>query len=86
MLLPDSPPPRKAMTSIPTHLCFDRNTCTKSLVKVVRRRGSETARSMPVFGDHDKVAGTVLLDVRFCSMPGRLAISMEGAFIYLSQE
>ncbi|OCH89348.1 hypothetical protein OBBRIDRAFT_778682 [Obba rivulosa] len=53
-------------------------------VKVVRRDGFEAARSLPVFGDHNKVQGTVLVDVGLCSVPGRLTITMEGVFEYLS--
>ncbi|EMD35360.1 hypothetical protein CERSUDRAFT_116150 [Gelatoporia subvermispora B] len=53
-------------------------------MKVVRRDGFDAARSLPVFGDHNKVEGTVLMDVGLCSVPGRLTITMEGVFEYLS--
>lgn len=45
-------------------------------VKVMRQPGIETARSLPLFGDHNKVSGTVLLDVGVCSTPGRLTVSV----------
>lgn len=53
-------------------------------VKVARQRNSELAQSFPVFGDHDRVEGVVLLDSALCTTPGRLTISMEGAFLYIS--
>ncbi|KAL7277235.1 hypothetical protein ACG7TL_009087 [Trametes sanguinea] len=53
-------------------------------VKVLRGKGYDVAQSLPVFGDHDKVTGTVLLDVGLCATPGRLTISFQGTFVYMS--
>ncbi|CDO74586.1 hypothetical protein BN946_scf184583.g13 [Trametes cinnabarina] len=53
-------------------------------VKILRGKGYDAAQSLPVFGDHDKVTGTVLLDVSLCAMPGRLTISFQGTFVYMS--
>ncbi|CAL1699600.1 unnamed protein product [Somion occarium] len=50
-------------------------------VKVVEGRASH---SLPVFGDHDKIGGTVHLDPKLASTAGRLTISMEGTFVYVS--
>ncbi|GJE94838.1 hypothetical protein PsYK624_110130 [Phanerochaete sordida] len=44
----------------------------------------EPAKTLPVFGDHDRVEGAVLLDPELSSTPGRLTITFEGAFIFLS--
>ena len=40
----------------------------------IHRAANYDIRSLPVFGDHDKVAGQVLLDVSLCATPGRLTI------------
>ncbi|KAI0763438.1 hypothetical protein BD413DRAFT_208395 [Trametes elegans] len=53
-------------------------------VKVVRGKGNDNAQSLPVFGDHDKVTGKVLLDVGLCAVPGRLTIALQGTFVYMS--
>ncbi|EIW55037.1 uncharacterized protein TRAVEDRAFT_153349 [Trametes versicolor FP-101664 SS1] len=53
-------------------------------VKVLRGKGYDSAQSLPVFGDHDKVTGSVLLDVSLCATPGRLTISLQGTFVYMS--
>ncbi|KAI0631232.1 hypothetical protein C8Q77DRAFT_195003 [Trametes polyzona] len=53
-------------------------------VKVLRGKGYDTPQSLPVFGDHDKVTGSVLLDVSLCATPGRLTISLQGTFVYMS--
>ncbi|KAJ3552869.1 hypothetical protein NM688_g3926 [Phlebia brevispora] len=53
-------------------------------VKVMRRRGYEPSRTMPVYGDHDTVEGMVLLDPQLCTSPGRLTVSLEGSFLYVS--
>lgn len=45
-------------------------------VKVARQRNSEVAQSFPVFGDHDRIEGVVLLDNALCTTPGRLSISV----------
>ncbi|KIJ59377.1 hypothetical protein HYDPIDRAFT_162488 [Hydnomerulius pinastri MD-312] len=50
-------------------------------VKMVKQPGTENTVSRPVFGDHDKVEGKVMLDPS-CSQSGRLTISIEGAFEY----
>ncbi|KAH9933732.1 uncharacterized protein B0H18DRAFT_870310 [Fomitopsis serialis] len=53
-------------------------------VKMTRPPGYETPRSLPVFDTHSKISGTVLLDSGLTANPGRLTISMEGAFVYIS--
>ncbi|KAI0355973.1 hypothetical protein OH77DRAFT_1538177 [Trametes cingulata] len=53
-------------------------------VKIHRGKGYDAAQSLPVFGDHDKVTGSVLLDVGLCATPGRLTISLQGTFVYMS--
>ncbi|KAI0701370.1 hypothetical protein BC835DRAFT_245424 [Cytidiella melzeri] len=55
-------------------------------VKVVRSRGYEPARSLPVFSDQDRVEGVVRLDPHLYLSPGQLVVSMEGAFIYVSPD
>lgn len=45
-------------------------------VKVMRRRGYEPSRTMPVYGEHDTVEGVVFLDPQLCSSPGSLTISV----------
>ncbi len=40
----------------------------------IHRAANYEIRALPVFGDHDKVTGKVLLDVGLCSTPGRLTI------------
>ncbi|KAG2032520.1 hypothetical protein BDR03DRAFT_969841 [Suillus americanus] len=40
-------------------------------------------RSCPVFGDHDKVEGKFILNLN-CSQNGRLNISIEGVFEFVS--
>lgn len=40
----------------------------------IHRAANYDIRSLPVFGDHDKVTGQVLLDVALCATPGRLTI------------
>ncbi|KAH9833259.1 uncharacterized protein C8Q71DRAFT_798337 [Rhodofomes roseus] len=53
-------------------------------VKMTRPPGHEIPRSLPVFDTHSKISGTVLLDSGLAANPGRLAISMEGTFVYIS--
>ncbi|EJF59724.1 hypothetical protein DICSQDRAFT_88794 [Dichomitus squalens LYAD-421 SS1] len=50
----------------------------------IHRAANYDIRSLPVFGDHDKVAGTVLLDVNLCGTPGRLTTFLSGSFFYTS--
>ncbi|KAI0697508.1 hypothetical protein C8T65DRAFT_582572 [Cerioporus squamosus] len=50
----------------------------------IHRAANYDIRSLPVFGDHDKVTGKVLLDVGLCATPGRLTILLQGSFVYLS--
>ncbi|KAH7923436.1 hypothetical protein BV22DRAFT_1106086 [Leucogyrophana mollusca] len=53
------------------------------LVRMVRQLGTESIVSRPVFGDHNRVEGKVMLDPS-CGPNGRLSISIEGAFEYSS--
>ncbi|KAI0792482.1 hypothetical protein C8Q75DRAFT_804856 [Abortiporus biennis] len=48
------------------------------------RREYGVSRTIPVFGDRDKIEGVVHLDPRLSTTPGRLTVSMEGAFVYIS--
>ncbi|KAH7906990.1 hypothetical protein BJ138DRAFT_1104681 [Hygrophoropsis aurantiaca] len=52
-------------------------------VKMVRQPGTDSLVSRPVFGDHNRVEGKVMLDPS-CGQNGRLTISIEGAFEYNS--
>ncbi|KAI3608216.1 hypothetical protein WG66_006559 [Moniliophthora roreri] len=52
-------------------------------VKVVSPQGKRIMT--PVFGDGDKVGGTVALDPS-CAQSGRLSISIEGAFLFTESE
>lgn len=45
-------------------------------VKVMRRRGYEPSRTMPVYSEHDTVEGVVFLDPHLCSSSGSLTISV----------
>ena len=38
--------------------------------------GNSPGRTLPVFGDHDEVAGVVLLDPRYCTSPGRVTVTV----------
>ena len=40
----------------------------------IHRAANYDIRSLPVFGEQDKVSGQVLLDVSLCVTPGRLTI------------
>ncbi|KAH7886830.1 hypothetical protein F5I97DRAFT_2018745 [Phlebopus sp. FC_14] len=48
-------------------------------IKMVNQSGEGTATSRPVFSEHDRVEGRVILDPS-CSQNGRLTISFEGVF------
>jgi hypothetical protein len=52
-------------------------------IKTVKQAGLGGMISCPVFGDHDKVEGKIILD-HSCSQNGRLNISIEGVFEYVS--
>ncbi|KAG1823613.1 uncharacterized protein BJ212DRAFT_1325526 [Suillus subaureus] len=52
-------------------------------IKTVKQAGLGGMISCPVFGDHDKVEGKVILGPD-CSQNGRLNISIEGVFEYVS--
>jgi len=54
-------------------------------VKVVRHQHLQTFRSLPVFYENDKVSGQIILDPA-CNHSGRLSISIEGAFEYISSQ
>ena len=45
-------------------------------VKVVRSRGHEPAKSLPVFGDQDRVEGVVRLDPHLYVAPGQLVVTV----------
>ncbi|PCH35381.1 hypothetical protein WOLCODRAFT_139875 [Wolfiporia cocos MD-104 SS10] len=81
--------PQEELNLLP-HVSVFRNTTQMELhvrsssVKMTRPPGYEVARSLPVFDVHNKVEGTVLLDTGLCSNPGRLTITMEGSFVYIS--
>ncbi|TDL22765.1 hypothetical protein BD410DRAFT_788078 [Rickenella mellea] len=49
------------------------------------RRADQASTSLPVFGDHDHITGSVTLDPQNCAADsGRLTISIEGSFEYIS--
>ncbi|KAJ8589349.1 hypothetical protein M405DRAFT_852180 [Rhizopogon salebrosus TDB-379] len=52
-------------------------------VKMVKQPMLDGMISCPVFGDHDRVEGKITLDPS-CSQSGRLTISIEGVFEYVS--
>ncbi|KAG1748285.1 uncharacterized protein EDB91DRAFT_1113106 [Suillus paluster] len=52
-------------------------------IKMVKQVGLDGTISCPVFGDHNRVEGKVILDSN-CSQNGRLTISIEGVFEYTS--
>ncbi|KAG9313539.1 hypothetical protein JVU11DRAFT_5866 [Chiua virens] len=52
-------------------------------VQVVKHSGLAILQSCPVFGDQDKIQGKVMLDSS-CSQNGRLTITLDGTFEYLS--
>ncbi|KAG2056053.1 hypothetical protein BDR06DRAFT_953499 [Suillus hirtellus] len=52
-------------------------------IKTVKQVGLDGMISCPVFGDHDKVEGKVIIGPN-CSQNGRLNISIEGVFEYVS--
>ncbi|EPQ52132.1 hypothetical protein GLOTRDRAFT_80307 [Gloeophyllum trabeum ATCC 11539] len=54
-------------------------------VKSERVPHQQQARSLPVFGDSDRVTGTVALAQSF-AQTGRLTITLEGAFTYISPD
>ncbi|KAG2156840.1 uncharacterized protein EDB93DRAFT_870791 [Suillus bovinus] len=54
-----------------------------SSIKMVKQAGLDGMISCPVFGYHDKVEGKVFLDPN-CSQNGRLNISIEGVFEFVS--
>ncbi|KLO19399.1 hypothetical protein SCHPADRAFT_865315 [Schizopora paradoxa] len=50
----------------------------------VRGSGRPNERALPVFGDHDRIPGTVSLDPSSCADSGKLTLSIEGVFEYVS--
>ncbi|KAI1794484.1 hypothetical protein LXA43DRAFT_143333 [Ganoderma leucocontextum] len=82
-----------ATTSLPTELTYPHNSVFRSVqleihvrspsVKI-HRAANYDIRSLPVFGEQDKVSGKVLLDVSLCATPGRLTIFLSGSFLYTS--
>ncbi|KIP07307.1 hypothetical protein PHLGIDRAFT_19214 [Phlebiopsis gigantea 11061_1 CR5-6] len=57
-----------------------------STVRSSHKHTYEPSKTLPVFGDHDKVEGAVLLDPQLSVTPGRLLVTFEGAFVYLSPD
>ncbi|KAF9652634.1 hypothetical protein BDM02DRAFT_3183340 [Thelephora ganbajun] len=49
-------------------------------IKSTPGMGDSPGRTLPVFGEHDEVAGVVLLDPRYCTSPGRITVTLEGNF------
>ncbi|OAX42422.1 hypothetical protein K503DRAFT_683373 [Rhizopogon vinicolor AM-OR11-026] len=54
-----------------------------SSIKMVKQSMLDDMISYPVFGDHDRVEGKIMLDPT-CSQSGRLTVSIEGVFEYIS--
>ncbi|KDQ58688.1 hypothetical protein JAAARDRAFT_176742 [Jaapia argillacea MUCL 33604] len=52
-------------------------------VKTLAPRGQEIPRTLPVFGDSDLVGGKIVV-AQDCSQSGRVTVSIEGAFQYVS--
>ncbi|KII87629.1 hypothetical protein PLICRDRAFT_642508 [Plicaturopsis crispa FD-325 SS-3] len=50
-------------------------------VKVLPETDKTGTRSLPIFSDHDRIGGQVVLDPS-CSQSGRLTVSIEGTFSY----
>ncbi|PIL23310.1 hypothetical protein GSI_14621 [Ganoderma sinense ZZ0214-1] len=82
-----------ATPSSPAELDYSHNSVFRSVqleihvrspsVKI-HRGANYDIRSLPVFGEQDKVSGQVLLDVSLCATPGRLTIFLSGSFLYTS--
>ncbi|KAH8084368.1 hypothetical protein BXZ70DRAFT_1012051 [Cristinia sonorae] len=53
-------------------------------VRVVDREGYGGSRPLPVFTERDKIQGVVHLDPKLFATPGRLTVTMEGAFLFIS--
>ncbi|EIM89071.1 uncharacterized protein STEHIDRAFT_109351 [Stereum hirsutum FP-91666 SS1] len=53
-------------------------------VKMSREGNQSLGRHLPVFGDHDRVRGTISLDPSLNLSSGRLVVFIEGAFLYKS--
>ena len=47
-----------------------------STVRSSHRNTYEPSKTLPVFGDHDKVEGAVLLDPQLSSTPGKLSVTV----------
>lgn len=45
-------------------------------IKITPGVGKLPGRTLPVFGDHDEVAGVVLLDPRYCTSPGHITVTV----------
>lgn len=45
-------------------------------IKITPGVGKSPGGTLPVFGDHDEVAGVVLLDPRYCTSPGRITVTV----------
>jgi len=53
-------------------------------VKMVDRGGYGASRPLPIFSERDKIQGSVHLDPKLHATPGRLTVTMEGAFLFIS--
>lgn len=51
-------------------------------VKLYKLQGHKMVASVPVFRDHDQIIGSISLNPRSCSIPGRITLSFEGTFLF----
>ncbi|KZT71888.1 hypothetical protein DAEQUDRAFT_736398 [Daedalea quercina L-15889] len=80
---PDQPPPFPHVSVFRIKNKIELHVWSQS-VKLARPPGYEAPRSLPVFDTHSKINGSVLLDATLTQNPGRLTVSLEGAFVYIS--
>ncbi|KAI0760363.1 hypothetical protein C8Q74DRAFT_222201 [Fomes fomentarius] len=83
----DTPPPLPSNPDYPHNSVFRSSQLevhVRSPSVKIHRAANYEIRALPVFGDHDKVTGKVLLDVGLCSTPGRLTILLQGSFVFTS--
>lgn len=72
---------RLQLTSRSRQLEIQLHSCT---VKSSNKHAYEPSKTLPVYGDHDKVEGAVLLDSQLSASPGRLLITVSPLPHYFS--
>ncbi|KAI0066841.1 hypothetical protein BV25DRAFT_1819957 [Artomyces pyxidatus] len=53
-------------------------------IKMSRSKTQDGSSPIPIFGDHDRVGGTITVDPQVSLSTGRLSVSFEGSFVYVS--